>query len=246
MEIIVTKNYNELSGVAAKMVIDQINKKKTSILGLATGNTVLGFYKELVKAYHRKEIDFKKIKTFNLDEFVGLDDTDHASLFYFMRKNFFDKVNLNPRNVNMLDGRAKNLNVECKKFDEQIKKSKGIDLQILGIGLNGHIGWNEPGSGFKSKTRVLNLTLSSRRAQSGNFENLRQVPKKAMTIGMGAIMEAKKIMLMASGENKADIVAKALTGKVRKKVPASILQRHPNLTVVLDEAAAAKLHKSVK
>lgn len=246
MEIIVTKNFKELSCVAAGMVIRQLKKKKTSVLGLATGNTVVGFYKELVKAFHRKEISFKKVRTFNLDEFAGLDDTDHGSLFYFMRKNFFDRVDLDPKNVAMLDGRAKNLNVECKKFDQQIKKAKGIDLQILGIGLNGHIGWNEPGSGFKSKTRALKLTLSSRRAQSGNFESLRHVPKQAMTMGMGPIMDAKKIILLASGENKAEIIAKALKGRIKKKVPASVLQRHPNLTVILDEAAASRLQKIQK
>lgn len=243
MEIIIVKNYKELSAVAAGLVIKQLKKKKRSVLGLATGTSSAGLYHELAKAYHKKEISFKEVKTFNLNEFVGLDDTDPGSLFRYMRNNFFDHVDLQPRNINMLDGRAKNLKHECSEFEKAIKLSKGIDLQILGLGPNGHIAFNEPGTGFKSRTHALILTASTRRNQLSSFGTLRGVPKQALTMGLATIMEAKKIILVVSGQGKAKILAKALRGKVRKKVPASILQRHPKVTVILDEAAAGELQK---
>jgi glucosamine-6-phosphate deaminase len=239
MEIIITKNYQVMSTVAASLLVKQLKKKKTSVLGLATGKTYVGFYRELSRLHHLKQISFKSNKTFNLDEFVGLDDMDHGSLFYYMSKHFFDHVDLKPKNVLLLDGRAKHLKIECNNFEKEIIKAGGIDLQILGIGHDGHIGFNEPGSSFKSRTRVVNLTLRTRKDQ--DFKTTREVPKQALTMGIGTIMQAKQIIFMASGENKAEIVAKALRGKVKMKVPASVLQRHPNLVVILDEAAAAKL-----
>lgn len=241
MQIIVVKNARALSEAARAIVLAQLKRKKTSVLGLATGNTQIGLYRELVKAYRRKEVSFKKVTTFNLDEFAGLDDTDRGSLFGYMRRHFFDKVDLAPKNINMLDGRAKHLGAMCKQYEQAIKRAGGIDLQVLGIGSNGHIAWNEPGSSFKSRTRVVDLTPSSRRAQLPNFPSLRAMPRQGLTMGLGTIMEAREVLLLADGAAKAAIVAKALRGPVSPKVPASILQRHPRLTVILDEAAASAL-----
>lgn len=241
MEIIVAKNYHEMSMIAADLAIKQLERKKTSVLGLATGNTPIGFYRELVKANHRGIVSFRKAKTFNLDELVGLDDTDRGSLFYYMRKHLFDKVDLPTKNINVLDGRAKNIKAECHHFDQAIKKAGGIDWQLLGIGGNGHIGWNEPGTSFKSRTHMLNLTIRSRRAQAENFKSIKEVPKQGVTMGIGTIMEAKQIVLLADGKEKAKVVREALRGRIRQKVPATALQRHPNLVVVLDEAAASML-----
>lgn len=235
------KNYHEMSMIAADLAIKQLKRKKASVLGLATGNTPVGFYRELVKANHQGVFSFKKTKTFNLDEFVGLDDTDRGSLFYYMRKHLFDKTDLEPKNISMLDGRAKNIKAECHRFEQLIKQSGGIDWQLLGIGGNGHIGWNEPGTSFKSRTHALNLTVKSRRAQAGNFKSIKEVPKQGMTMGIGTIMEAKQIVLLADGKEKAKIVREALRGRVRQKVPATALQRHPNLIVIIDEAAASML-----
>lgn len=236
------KNYREMSIIAADLAIKQLKRKKTSVLGLATGNTPIGFYHEILKVYHRGDISFKSVKTFNLDEFAGLDDTDRGSLFYYMRKHLFDKAaDLQPKNINMLDGRAKNLRAECHRFEQAIKSAGGIDWQLLGIGANGHIGWNEPGTSFKSRTHLLNLTIKSRRAQAENFKSIKDVPKQGLTMGIGTIMEAKQLVLLADGKEKASIVREALRGRVRQRVPATVLQRHPNLVVVLDEAAASSL-----
>jgi len=241
MEIIVAKNYREMSIIAADLALRQLARKKSSVLGLATGNTPIGFYRELVKANHRGDVSFRNVKTFNLDEFAGLDDTDRGSLFYYMRKHLFDKADLQPKNINMIDGRAKNLKAECHRFDQAIKKAGGIDWQLLGIGGNGHIGWNEPGTSFKSRTHPLDLTIKSRRAQAENFKSIKEVPKQGLTMGIGTIMEAKQIVLLADGQEKARIVREALRGRIRQRVPATALQRHANLTVVLDEAAASLL-----
>jgi glucosamine-6-phosphate deaminase len=241
MEIIVAKNYHEMSMIAADLAMRQLKRKKTSVLGLATGDTPIGFYRELARANHRGDISFKKVTTFNLDEFVGLDDTDRGSLFYYMRKHLFDKVDLEPKRINMLDGRAKNIKAECHRFEQLIKKAGGVDWQLLGIGANGHIGWNEPGTSFKSRTHALNLTIKSRRAQAVNFKSIKDVPKQGLTMGIGTIMEAKQLVLLADGQEKARIIREALRGRIRQKVPATALQRHPNLVVIIDEEAASIL-----
>jgi len=243
MEIIIAKNYHEMSMIAADLAIQQLSRKKTSVLGLATGATPIGFYREVVKANHQGLISLKKVRTFNLDEFVGLDEADRGSLFYYMRRQLFDRVDLLPKNINMLDGTAKNIKAECHRFDSLIKQAGGIDWQLLGIGVNGHIGWNEPGTSFKSRTHALNLTIKSRRAQVNNFKSIKEVPKRGLTMGIGTIMEAKQIVLLADGKEKAKIIREALRGRVRQRVPATILQRHPNLVVIVDEAAASLLNK---
>ncbi|MEI7498195.1 MAG: glucosamine-6-phosphate deaminase [Candidatus Falkowbacteria bacterium] len=241
MEIIVTKNFAEMSRVTANLAIAQLHKKKSSVFGLATGNTPIGFYRNLVQAVKRKEISLARATTISLDEFARLDPAHRGSLFYYMRTHFFDKVDLLPKNIHMLDGCAVDLKKECKRYERLIKEKRGIDWQLLGIGANGHIAWAEPGTSFTSRTQVLDLTKSSRQAQLKNFKNLKEMPTQGMTMGIGTIMEAKQIVLLASGEGKAEIIARALRGKVTKEVPASVLQRHPRLIVVLDQPAASKL-----
>jgi len=239
MKIIITKNKQLLATRAANIIIKQIKKKKSSVLALPTGNTPLGMYKKLRKAYRARRVNFKNVTTFNLDEYVGVPHNHKASFYYYMQKYFFKHINIKQANIHMLDGMAKNLKKESLKYEKMLKKKK-IDIAILGIGLNGHIAFNEPGSTFKSKTRVIHLTLETRRSQK-DFKNLRQVPKKGMTMGIYTIMQAKKIVLLASGKEKAEIIAKALKGKIDKNIPASYLQLHPKVIVILDKQAAKDL-----
>jgi len=242
MRFIITKNYQALSKLAAEYVIKQIRKKPKSVLALATGQTPISFYHELVRAYKKKQVDFSRVKTFNLDEYTGVSKNDKHSYHYYMSNNFFKYVNLKKENIFLPNGRAKNLAKECLNYESVIKKSGGIDLAILGIGQDGHLAFNEPGSSFTSKTRVVKLALSTRRANAKFFnKRLSLVPKKAITMGLATIRQAGNILLLVSGKEKAETVDKALTGKVTRKVPASVLQTHKRVTVILDKEAAGKL-----
>ncbi|MEI8361109.1 MAG: glucosamine-6-phosphate deaminase [bacterium] len=241
MEIIIVKNYQELSQVAAAIFAAQLQKKKSSVMGLATGNTMVGMYRQLVRAYKQKEISFKKMVTFNLDEFVNLSENHPGTLYAFMRKYFFDKVDVNFDHINFLDCEAIDPKKECRQYEKQLKKIGPIDMQFLGIGTNGHLAWCEPGTSLKSRTSLIDLTLSSREAQLVNFKNISDVPKQGYSMGLATILEAKQIVLMASGADKAEIIAKALCSSVTKDLPASIVQRHNKVTVILDAAAAKNL-----
>ena len=238
MKIIIVKNYQTLSVKAANLVIKQIKKKRNSVLGLATGDTPIGMYRKLRRDYKSK---FKNVTTFNLDEYAGLSKDDKRSYYYYMQKHFLKHINIKKKNIFILDGLAKNFKKECANYEKLIAKKKKIDLQILGLGLDGHIGFNEPGSAFRSKTRVVNLTAETRQDHAKNFKSLKQAPKQAITMGVYTIMQAKKIILLASGKGKADIVARALKGKINKNVPASYLQLHSSLIVILTKQAATKL-----
>ncbi|MCK4553962.1 glucosamine-6-phosphate deaminase [Candidatus Parcubacteria bacterium] len=240
MKIIITKNKQLMSARAANIIIKQIKKKKSSVLVLPTGSTPLGMYKKLREARKKRRVNFKNVITFNLDEWVGVPHDHKASFYYYMRKNLFNYANIKPKNINILNGMAQNLKKECGEYEKLITKKK-IDLAILGIGRNGHIAFNEPGATYKLKTRVVDLTLKSRRDNQKGFKSLRQVPKQGLTMGIYTIMQAKKIILLASGKDKAKIIAKALKGKVNKNIPASYLQLHPKVVVVLDKQAAGKL-----
>ncbi|OGY55574.1 MAG: glucosamine-6-phosphate deaminase [Candidatus Buchananbacteria bacterium RIFCSPLOWO2_01_FULL_40_23b] len=243
MRFIITKNYQELSQKAADLVIKQIKQKPNSVLGLATGSTPLGLYQNLVKVYKQGSIDFKKITTFNLDEYYGLTPTDKQSYHYFMWHNLFSKININPKNIFIPDGLIKKnqLKIYCQNYEREIKKHGGIDLQILGLGQNGHLGFNEPGFNFNSKTRLVNLTKTTISANSRFFNNKKIMPRQAVTMGLKTITQAKKIILLASGENKAKVIALAVKGQVTAKVPASILQKHKNTTFILDQKAVSLL-----
>jgi len=240
MNIVVVANYDSMSAEVAKLLYAQITRKPTSVLGLATGSTPLGVYKLLVE-YHARGTDFSRLTTFNLDEYVGLAPDHPQSYNYYMKENLFSKVNLKPENTHVPNGLAPDLEAECQRYEELIKKAGGIDLQILGIGTNGHIGFNEPGTDFGAITHVVDLAESTIRDNSRFFASIDEVPTRAISMGIKTIMQAKEIVLMASGGSKADAVYAAVHGPVTPDVPASVLQLHPSVTLVVDQAAASKL-----
>lgn len=246
MKIIITDNYQLMSEIAAGLVIERIKRDKKTVLALPTGGTPIGTYKNLAKAVKNKKISFKLVKTFNLDEYIGLGGTDSHSYHAFMKSKLFDWIDIKKENIFIPDGQAENLKRASADYESLIKKSGGIDLVILGVGLDGHIGFNEPGSAFNSKTRVVKLTIATRRSNARYFNSLKQVPGRAITVGLGTIMKAKEIILLASGERKAGIIKRALKGKVTKLVPASILQKHKNLTIILTTSAAGELRSDKK
>ena len=235
MEVIKVKGYGELSKRVASIVAEQISKKPDSVLCLPTGATPLGMYKELVKM----EIDFSEVTTFNLDEYVGLGKEDKESYHYYMFHRLFDHINIKKENINMLDGKAKDLKKECEEYERKIAQ-KGIDLLFLGIGVNGHIGMNEPGTSFSSETHVVNLSEETRKQNSKYFEG-KEMPLQAMTMGIRTLMEAKKIILMASGKSKAEIISRLIKEGVSYSLPASVLKMHKNATLLVDGEAAELL-----
>lgn len=242
MKVIIAKNYQKMSEIAASVAIQTIAKNKKIVLALPAGKTPLGLYRFLIKAYQRGKIDFKKIATFNLDEYIGLSPADKASYHFFMKDFFLKFIDINPKNIFIPDGRAKNLKAECRLYEREIKKRGGIDLAILGLGKNDHIGFNEPFSSFNSKTRVVKLSEATRQANAKIFKG-RKVPTQAITIGLKTIFSAKKIILLASGKEKAQAVKKAVEAPISPKIPASILRQHPNAIFILDRAAAYKIKK---
>lgn len=240
MNILVVANFDSMSAEAAKIVYGQIMRKPNSVLGLATGSTPLGVYKLLVE-YHNRGMDFSRVTTFNLDEYVGLGPDHPQSYRRYMHEHLFSKVNINPERTFIPNGLAEDLEAECRRYDELIRQAGGIDLQILGIGTNGHIGFNEPGTEFGSTTHVVDLAESTIRDNARFFESIDQVPTRAISMGIKSIMQAKEIILMASGGSKADAIYAAVHGPVTTAVPASVLQLHPSVTLVVDQAAASKL-----
>lgn len=243
MRVIITKDYNEMSRKAAKIIAEQIRRKPNSVLGLATGSTPLGAYKELIRIHKEEDLDFSKIITFNLDEYYGLAPTHPQSYHYFMFENLFNHININPKNVHIPDGLAKDVEVFCEQYEAEIKKVGGIDLQLLGIGRDGHIAFNEPGSPLMGRTRQVALAEETIKDNARFFKSEEEVPRLAITMGCGTIMEAKKLILLANGEGKADAVAATIEGPITSQITASILQMHPNVTIIIDEAAASKLKR---
>lgn len=243
MRVIITKDYNEMSRKAAKIIAEQIRRKPNSVLGLATGSTPLGAYKELIRIHKEEDLDFSKIITFNLDEYYGLAPTHPQSYHYFMFENLFNHININPKNVHIPDGLAKDVEAFCEQYEAEIKKVGGIDLQLLGIGRDGHIAFNEPGSPLMGRTRQVALAEETIKDNARFFKSEEEVPRLAITMGCGTIMEAKKLILLANGEGKADAVAATIEGPITSQITASILQMHPNVTIIIDEAAASKLKR---
>lgn len=237
----IVRNYDELSKRAAGIIADATRNKPGVVLGLATGGTYPGCYRELIRMHREEGLDFSGVITFNLDEYIGLSPTHPQSYRYFMNENFFKHVNVKMENTHILDGLTDNPWRACLEFEEAIRAAGGIDLQLLGIGANGHIAFNEPGSPFDSRTRVVDLSERTIRDDMRLFKSIDEVPRKALSMGIGTIMEARKIVLLASGAEKADAVAKSVEGPVTEEVPASVLQRHPDCTFIVDEAAASKL-----
>lgn len=241
MKIYKEKDYNAVSLVAAQLVANQIKEKEDSILGLATGSSPVGMYKELVDMYNAGEISFKKIRTVNLDEYAGLADDDVNSYHYFMNQHLFSKVDIDPANTHLPNGIAADPEAECASYEAMVQSLGGADLQVLGLGENGHIGFNEPGTPFTMETHLVDLTESTIRANSRLFEKIEDVPRQAYSMGIKTIMSAKRILLIVTGTAKADALAKVLNGPVTVDVPGSILQTHPDVTVICDKAAVSKL-----
>ena len=234
MKFIKAKNYEELSEIAGNIIASQITVKPNSVIGLATGSTPIGTYNYLAKLCVQGKLDFSCVTTINLDEYVGLDGTHVQSYRYFMNKNLFDIININKENTFVPNGVASNLEEEAKTYDQRIERM-GIDLQLLGIGVDGHIGFNEPTNHFIGETNVVTLDPSTIEANSRFFERKEDVPKRAITIGMKGIMNAKKILLIANGKNKKEILGKAMYGQITPLVPASILQLHKDITIIYSE-----------
>lgn len=232
MKIIQATNYADLSRKAANIISAQVILNERSVLGLATGSTPEGTYRQLIDWYQKGDLDFSKVTTFNLDEYVGLDGTNPQSYRYFMEEKLFSKVNLSPDHIHVPDGKAPDMAAECIRYEEMIAAAGGIDMQLLGIGHNGHIGFNEPQEAFEKTTHVIRLKDSTIQANARFFKSIRDVPTHAVTMGIKTIMQAKKILLIANGADKKEIVEKSMYGPVTPTVPASILQLHPDLTVI--------------
>lgn len=229
-----------MSREAANIIAAGVIKKPSLVLGLATGKTPMGCYRELVEMYRKGKLDFKGVTTFNLDEYVGLDEKHPPSYHSVMWGNIFKFVNIPPENIHIPDGNTKSIEKFVLEYETAIKKARGIDIQLLGMGPEGHIGFNFPYTLFDSRMHLVKLNRETLKANSEFFKG-EKVPKYAITMGIGTIMEAKKILLLVSGEKKADLVAKALEGPIDIEVPASILQKHPNVTIILDREAASRL-----
>lgn len=243
MLLIIKKNYEAISREAASKVADLIKRKPDCVLGLATGSTPLGLYNELIRMHKEENLDFSRVTTFNLDEYVGLAPEHPQSYHYFMQENFFKHINIKPENIHIPDGMARDIDRECKTYELAIARAGGIDLQILGIGANGHIAFNEPLSSLGSRTRIKTLTEKTRRDNARFFNSLDEVPKYAITMGVGTIMEARSVILLASGKSKAEAIKKTVEGPITAMVPATMVQMHPHATLIIDEEAASLLSR---
>ena len=230
-----------MSRKAANIISAQVIMKPDCVLGLATGSTPIGLYQQLVAWYEKGDLDFSVVRTVNLDEYEGLSRENDQSYYYFMHHNLFDHVNLPAENSHLPNGMEPDSDKECRRYSELIRSMGGVDLQLLGIGHNGHIGFNEPGDAFDNDVHCVDLTQSTIEANKRFFASADDVPKQAYTMGIKTIMQAKKILIVASGEDKADIVRDAFFGPITPKVPASVLQLHNDVTLVADEAALSKI-----
>ena len=244
MEIIIQPTHHELAAITSLIIRDALLKKPNLVLGLATGSTPIGLYKALVKLHREEKLDFSNVITFNLDEYIGIPIEHPESYHTFMSKHFFDHVNIPSENQHIPQNTTENHEAFCTSYEEAIVRAGGIDIQVLGIGTDGHIGFNEVGSSLSSRTRIKTLSLSTIKANAIHFDGkIDAVPEMAITMGIGTIMDAKQCLLLASGEAKSEAIAKAVEGPITAMVPASILQMHPKTTVIIDEAAASKLEE---
>lgn len=241
MKIIAAKDYNDMSRKAANIISAQVILKPDSVLGLATGSTPIGAYKQLIEWYEKGDLDFSQVRTVNLDEYKGLTRDNDQSYYYFMRQNLFNHINIDLANTNIPDGMIEDPQEACKAYDEVIKSLGGIDLQLLGLGNNGHIGFNEPDEIFTQGTNCAVLTESTIQANSRFFATIDEVPKLAYTMGIGQIMSAERVLVVASGRAKAPIIKEIVEGPVTPRVPASILKFHKNAILVADEEALSLL-----
>lgn len=230
----------KMNAEIAQLYIDMVKANPNCVLGFATGSSPLGVYKKIIEAYKNGEVSFKNVTSFNLDEYVGLDETNDQSYRYFMNTNLFDHIDINKDNTHVPCG-TNDYESKAKEYDEMIEKAGGIDLQILGIGSDGHIAFNEPGTSFDSLTHVAELAQSTINDNSRFFNSIEEVPTKAVTMGLASIMKAKKIVLIATGENKADAIRGLLQGLITEDLPCSILRNHPDVTIYVDHDAYSKV-----
>lgn len=241
MRIVLAKDYAALSEIAADMVTEQIRAKPDSVVGMATGNTPLGMYRELIKIHRQRQLSFCRMVTFNLDEYIAVGKEDTHSYHYYMKHHFFRHVDIPEANQHIPNGEAGNIEWECLAYEQKIKEAGGIDLQILGIGRNGHIGFNEPDVKFTAATHRAELAESTIRANSLYFSSLDQMPRFAISMGIKTIMQARGIVVLVNGKDKAEVLDRALGGDISPEVPASILQLHRHVTVIVEESAAKQL-----
>lgn len=241
MELIKVKDYNELSEAASKIIINKVKSSNKVTIGFATGGTPLGTYKKLIEDYRRNHTSYQHVVSFNLDEYVGLSPSDPNSYHFYMQENLFQHIDISPTNIHIPNGESENLQKECEDYEKLIDSFHGIDLQILGIGRNGHIGFNEPGTSFRSLTHVVELAPSTRKANARFFRSLEEVPTHAVTMGIASILKSKEILLLAHGEEKAEAIVQLINGSVTEDFPASALKLHPNVTVIADAKALSKL-----
>jgi glucosamine-6-phosphate deaminase len=244
VEIIIQPTADDASVIAARHVARLVREKPQAVLGLATGHTPLLMYRELVRLHQQQGLDFSQVTTFNLDEYVGLAPEHPASYHAFMWENLFRHVNIRPDRIHIPDGQAPHIPSFCRSYEEAIAAAGGIDLQVLGIGADGHIGFNEPSSSLASRTRIKTLTAETRRDNAGAFGSPDQVPFHVITMGVGTIMDAREVLMLAFGPKKADAVAAAVEGPITAMNPASILQMHPVAKCITDEPAATKLRRT--
>jgi glucosamine-6-phosphate deaminase len=245
MLLIIGNNYQQICQAAAEKFADLIRRKSNCILGLATGSTPLGVYQELVKIHKKQHLDLSLVQTFNLDEYVGVPREHQQSYYHFMKTHLFDHVNIHPNSIHIPDGMSSDIEKECIEYEKKILESGGIDLQILGIGSNGHIAFNEPYSSLGSRTRIKTLTEKTRKDNARFFSSMEEVPKYAITMGVGTIMDSKSIILMAIGENKAWAIKKTVEGPITALVPATMVQMHRDATIMIDREAATELTQAI-
>ena len=239
MNVLIYESEEQIGIAAGNYMCGQVLQKPNSVLGLATGSTPLKTYSQMIELYKKGVVDFSKVTTFNLDEYVNLDVNDKNSYHSFMHENLFDHINIPEENINFLDGNAEDPEEECRRYEEKIKAAGGIDIQLLGIGSNGHIAFNEPADCFQRWSHVVTLKESTVKDNSRFFKSIDEVPTQAVTMGIGSIMQAKKILIIAIGENKAKAIKQLIDGNVTPMCPASVLQFHTDVTLMLDKAAAS-------
>ena len=241
MEIVIQRDYAQMSRAAAEIIAEVLNTKPNAVLGMATGSTPLGLYQELVRLHRERQLDFSRVTTFNLDEYVGLPTNHPQSYHHFMHEHFFRHVNIQPQNINIPSGTTSNYPAFCAWYEQRIADCGGIDVQILGIGSDGHIAFNEPGSSLSSRTRLKTLSKQTIDDNARFFDSRESVPVYAITMGVGTFLDARKLVLVASGKLKARAVAQAVEGPVTSMVTASAIQLHADAKVIVDAEAAAEL-----
>ncbi len=241
MEVIIRKTAADAAELTASLIAQALRQKPRLVLGLATGRTMEMVYSDLARLHKEKNLDFSLASTFNLDEYIGLPGANPNSYRHYMRHHLFDRVNIDPRNTHLPDGAAEDIDAECERYEAKIAECGGIDLQLLGIGVTGHIGFNEPLSAMRSRTRAKALTPQTVAQNAPLFDDPAQMPKRAITMGVGTILDSRRCILLATGQEKAAIIAKAVEGPVTSMISATALQLHPRCTIIVDEAAASEL-----